>query len=58
MLLKETADKCPKDSSEVEEEFPQLVPAICETRDEYYASYNDVEVHRLMMHSESVLLFL
>jgi len=53
VLLKETADKCPKDSSEVEEECPQLVPAISETRDEYYASYNDVEVHRLMIQDKA-----
>jgi len=57
VLMKETAEKgvCNGLNGEKDEECPRLVPAqdISDNSDEYFSSYNDVEVHRLMINDRA-----
>jgi len=57
VLMKETATKGVQNGlpHAMEEQCPQLVPAEDKTNstDEYFTSYNDVEVHRLMIHDQA-----
>ena len=56
VLMKETAlnGVCNGLSDEQDEECPQLVPAVepVVNSDEYFTSYDDVEVHRLMINDQ------
>jgi len=57
VLMKETAEQgvCNGLPAEKEEECPVLVPAqdTSNNSDEYFTSYNDVEVHRLMIQDKA-----
>merc|ERR1719427_1620500 len=55
VLLKETSEMAPSSDKveEAEEVCPQLVEMGSESSEEYFTSYNNVEVHRLMVRDEA-----